>query len=260
MKPRSIAEGHRCQQFSGVRVPDPWLPKKYQDDPWCWSPELGFHRSSDPLNRHRLTQNTGLRSVTMKSMVGFQAFRLGAGVGITNAGNCVSEFFERSTEITGGFPLPDIEPVAQFASSTKLAFSVADSYDGDGPAFRLAICRAAIEFFVNGLDDQWAGLVSSGLADTFSDEEARSAYDRSHAAYERWQDGDRTEFHGYAMWGLIGSLRSSDFSSGSTRTIARAFALCHPTPGDVVKWLDLISATALRNLAKINPVGVASAG
>src|SRR5207253_2759977 len=39
---------HMCQAFTGYPAIDPEFPMLYQVNPWCWSPELGFHRGSAP--------------------------------------------------------------------------------------------------------------------------------------------------------------------------------------------------------------------
>lgn len=71
---------HVCQPAKAPRS-DTQFPHKYVADPWCWSSDGGFHRSSDPASERFPRLSKGARLVSADSIDAAQAFRLGLGVG-----------------------------------------------------------------------------------------------------------------------------------------------------------------------------------
>lgn len=72
---------HICQEAVGPHSSDPRFPKKYLDDPWCWSQELGFHRASAPDRERFLLLAKDVRQVSERRISAKQALLLGAGLG-----------------------------------------------------------------------------------------------------------------------------------------------------------------------------------
>lgn len=71
---------HACQPAKAPRS-DTQFPHKYVLDPWCWTPDGGFHRSSDPESERFPRLSKGARLVSADAIDAAQAFRLGMGVG-----------------------------------------------------------------------------------------------------------------------------------------------------------------------------------
>lgn len=71
---------HACQPASST-LRDTQFPAKYIQDPWCWSPETGFHRSSSPETERFPRLSKGTRLLSADSIDAAQAFRLGLGIG-----------------------------------------------------------------------------------------------------------------------------------------------------------------------------------
>lgn len=74
-------DGHDCQVAVGPHSTDPRFPKKYLDDPWCWSEDLGFHRASAPDVEKFLLLGKDARQVSARRISATQAVLLGAGAG-----------------------------------------------------------------------------------------------------------------------------------------------------------------------------------
>lgn len=77
----NLTDGHTCQAAAGPAAGDPRFPKKYLDDPWCWSEELGFHRTSAPGLERFLLLAKDVRQVSERRISATQAVLLGAGAG-----------------------------------------------------------------------------------------------------------------------------------------------------------------------------------
>ena len=71
---------HSCQPVD-FAVTGTAFPKKYVEDPWCWSPETGFHRTSRPDTERFPRLSLATRQVTGNAISPEQAFRLGLGTG-----------------------------------------------------------------------------------------------------------------------------------------------------------------------------------
>lgn len=71
---------HACQPAKAPRS-DTQFPHKYVLDPWCWTPDGGFHRSSDPESERFPRLSKGSRLVSADAIDAAQAFRLGLGIG-----------------------------------------------------------------------------------------------------------------------------------------------------------------------------------
>ncbi|HEX9226966.1 MAG TPA: hypothetical protein VF885_10000 [Arthrobacter sp.] len=74
-------DGHSCQAAVGPHSTDPRFPKKYLDDPWCWSEGLGFHRASAPGRERFLLLGKDVRQVSERRISAVQSVLLGAGAG-----------------------------------------------------------------------------------------------------------------------------------------------------------------------------------
>lgn len=77
----ALTDGHACQEAVGPPSKDPRFPKKYLDDQWCWSGELGFHRASAPGRERFLLLAKDARQVSERRISAKQAVLLGAGAG-----------------------------------------------------------------------------------------------------------------------------------------------------------------------------------
>jgi hypothetical protein len=77
----TLVDGHVCQEAVGPHSKDPRFPKKYLDDQWCWSGELGFHRASAPGRERFLLLAKDARQVSERRISARQAVLLGAGAG-----------------------------------------------------------------------------------------------------------------------------------------------------------------------------------
>lgn len=71
---------HSCQPVEHAETGTAF-PKKYVEDPWCWSPETGFHRMSRPGTERFPRLSLAMRQVTGNAISPEQAFRLGLGTG-----------------------------------------------------------------------------------------------------------------------------------------------------------------------------------
>lgn len=71
---------HSCQPVEYAET-GAAFPKKYVEDPWCWSPETGFHRMSRPDAERFPRLSLAMRQVTGNAISPEQAFRLGLGAG-----------------------------------------------------------------------------------------------------------------------------------------------------------------------------------
>ncbi|MFB8242869.1 hypothetical protein ACFC58_40675 [Kitasatospora purpeofusca] len=86
--------GHTCQLYTGHEdspydddlVDDPDFRLTFKRNPWCWSPELGFHRARTPHVPERLAGLTNGKFVGPAGVNMWQAVRLGAGWGTTDGG------------------------------------------------------------------------------------------------------------------------------------------------------------------------------
>lgn len=110
---------HVCQDFVGIRGDDPGFPLKYQRDPWCWAPDLGFHRASAPHLPVWLRVAPGSRFVGPDFINLYQALCLGSGLGTSNVGNAPAEFVHRFCQLQASSAFTDAEPFARFAHACR---------------------------------------------------------------------------------------------------------------------------------------------
>jgi hypothetical protein len=242
---------HRCQPFAGIRSDDPDFPPTYQRDPWCWSPEIGFHRSSRPDQPVTVRAAHRQRVVTKHAMRTWQAFRLGLGVGTSNAVSSTpaSDVLTRPLEACDTWS-GDLEPIAWYGYRCRDLTYVND----DEPA-RRATYVAALRFFLPGGFGHWDEVLTRAANGSHSKADVSWANPRGHDGYQRLDafgvrsGGHRDpEVHAalldYAAGIVFENLASSWVQHGVFRSLARLFLLTDPNEGQLTAWLLLIARTA----------------
>jgi hypothetical protein len=173
---------HRCQSFAGIRGDDPDFPPIYQRDPWCWSPEIGFHRSSRPDQPVTVRVTHRQRVVTKHAMRTWQAFRLGLGVGTSNSVSSTpaSDVLTRPLEACGTWS-GDLEPIAWYGYRCRDLTYVND----DEPA-RRAIYGAALRFFLPGGFGHWDEVLTRAADGSHSEADVSWANPEGTTATSGW--------------------------------------------------------------------------
>ncbi|MEV0379507.1 hypothetical protein [Nonomuraea sp. NPDC050643] len=252
-------DAHVCQPFVGIRGDDPGFPLKYQRDPWCWAPELGFHRASRPRLSVRLRVAPGSRFVGPDFINVYQALCLGSGLGTSNIGDAPAEFVHRFCELHTRTTFTDAGPFAQFAHACR-------GYDDLQPdqqtAFHRAVFHQAYRLMSPLPADvlgPWKRLFDRLLADkplAAKDEQwaaecASSAYRRAAKnpgrRRGRWYldpDDERDVACGRVLDAL-----SNARHGGNSRGLARLFSLAEPTEQQAARWLDDLGSYIGRHLA-----------
>lgn len=93
---------HECQRTSVAGINDPDFANIYRKNPWCWSEDLGFHRSKTPSERLYPQLSKGSKFVSPTKIQAQQAVRLGVGAGTSNHGGArdvIGESLARVVEI-----------------------------------------------------------------------------------------------------------------------------------------------------------------
>lgn len=217
---------------------------RFQTNPWCWSPQLGFHRAADPARTIRLAQSPRSKPVANKAISAVSALSLGAGLGTGNHGcRGMSELFPRLVEVTEGRRLPDVEPIAVFSHDVTGSLGL---HPGDLEVRSLLV--AAVGLFADDIPGKWGRLTSSALAGTIGEPAVRNAEMASQSAYESgrlcWGRCACEPWEAYVLGDLVSLLArrsSGGIDPGGARTVSRAFAICEPSAADVAAWLGHIS-------------------
>lgn len=114
---------HECQRTNAVGDNDPNFANIYRKNPWCWSEDLGFHRSKKPSQRLYPELSKGSKFVSPTKIQAQQAVRLGAGAGTSNHGGARDVLGESLARVIEIAQIPaykgDPELWARYGSAAK---------------------------------------------------------------------------------------------------------------------------------------------
>lgn len=244
-----MALGHRCQRFAGRHGRDSQFAMKYQDDPWCWWPGLGFHRRSAPTVPVRLRAASGQRFVGPDFIKPHQALRLGYGIGTSNTGEGprISEFVHRWCEISWRVEFTDATPFAVFGFAARGYEQLADGPYSDEKLARLtrvhrAVFRTAYRLMdpppTDVLSPTWRRLLDAAAAgESVSAEDQVWITNTANAAAgpHRVATGDRDRMAAATFDALHDSRHG-----GNSRRVAGMYGLAKPTEGQAAEWLTAV--------------------
>lgn len=247
-------EDHVCQQFTGARGPDIALPEMYQRDPWCWTPTLGFHRSSQPLRRIAVGLHRGpKKEVHGAALSRTQLVRLGAGSGLSNA---------------GGWPFPEnVGRLVEVSDGANTMYAkgwldypdAAESFARLGADLRHMTDTGAADFLANTPEAArtWIGdalfpLVHQGHPALYPSRdllwkamdgplrpevlaEIGRTEETAHKSRAMWEARKGDQWLAYNAAGLVRIANSAD-PFGAVRVMCRLVALTEPTPAETVQW------------------------
>lgn len=252
---RAPEESHHCQPYAGyddadswhhgVFLADPEFPIPYKRDPWCWSPELGFHRSRTPHIQHRLTGTTGKKFVSNNGMKFLQAVRLGAGWGINTSPN-EGEWTEQTWRVFEAVNYAwtgDLEPVAQLGRIVGQLVDGGgqDRLEDDDPKLRGWFRDAVLEFMPHPGLGEWNDVL---LRACHGQGERDRAWVRQQIppepTHRRQQRRDEPRVH---VWEY---LTGTAHHNGGMRSISATFRMTDPTEAQAMEWMTATVRHALR--------------
>ncbi|MER5642317.1 hypothetical protein ABT095_35925 [Kitasatospora sp. NPDC002227] len=248
--------GHTCQPYSGWDVrrwsrdgleDEPEFRRTYKANPWCWSPELGFHRASTPHIPERLTGLTNRQFVGPRGMNLWQAVRLGAGWG-TSTGPCDGDWTEQTWRVMVAVDYRwrgDLEPAA------RLGQLMGALVDGGGQE-RLAADRTArrgwfrdsvLEFLPHpAMGMEWNDVLLRACRGE-ADLEQDGAWVRAQeppapirpSAQPPWEP--RID-----LWEMLADCPSH----GGMRIVCEVYKFTQPSPEQAMSWMTTAVRHALR--------------
>ncbi|MEV4500199.1 hypothetical protein AB0J84_31465 [Micromonospora arborensis] len=249
-------QDHRCQPFTGAAGPDIALQVTFQRDPFCWSPALGFHRSSKPLRRIGVTLHRGPKKhVYGNALSRTQLVRLGAGAGLSNGGSLpVPENVWRLVEVSDGTG-PGL-----YAKGWLDYPDAAESFARLGADMRHMVDSGAADFLSDNPDAarQWVGealfrplvthphpalypardLLIRATGGPMSPEslaEIGKAEDAAYKSRTMWDTRKGDQWLTYNAAALVRIAQGPD-PFGAVRVLCRLVAVTEPTPAETVQW------------------------
>ncbi|MDX5564421.1 hypothetical protein PYK79_15320 [Streptomyces sp. ID05-04B] len=248
--------GHRCQPYRGFDdgegwhhdglMVDPEFPLLYKRDPWCWSPELGFHRSRTPNVPHRLTGITGRKFVSNKGMQMLQALRLGAGWGISSEPCDDGDWTEQTWRVFEAVDYRwsgDLEPVARLGQLVgRHVDSGGQDRIADDDALLTGWFRDAIlEFLPHPGLGEWNDVL---LRACHGQGEGDRGWVQQQIPPEptRRRQRRREEPRVYVWEYMTGTSHHN----GGMRSISATFRMTEPTDAQAMEWMTATMRHALR--------------
>lgn len=256
-------EDHVCQPFAGVRGPDIALPETYQRDPWCWSPTLGLHRSSQPLRRFTGALHRGPRKqVHGAALSRGQLVRLGAGAGLSNGGSLpVPENVWRLVEVSDGTN-------GLYAKGWLDYPDAAESFARLGADMRHMTDTGAAGFLENTPEAarQWIGdalfplvqnhpklgpsrsLLWKAMGGPMRPEalaEIGRIEEAAHQSRSMWETRKGDQWLAYNAAGLVRIVHGPN-PFGAVRVMCRLVAITEPTPAETVQWWRQVIGSAVQ--------------
>ncbi|WP_327071931.1 hypothetical protein [Kitasatospora sp. NBC_01302] len=248
--------GHTCQPYSGWDldrwwdeglVDEPEFRKNFKTNPWCWSPELGFHRARTPHIPVHLVGLTSGKFVGPKGMNMWQAIRLGAGWGIgtePSRGRWVEQTW-RVMVATDYWWTGDLEPVAQLG---RLIGALVDGGGQDRIADDDDLLHgwfrdSTREFLPHpAIGDEWNDVLlraCHGDADLERDGAWVRAQEPAPAPRQRNQPWEPR----IDLWdNLVGRAAHN----GGMRIVCEVYKLTQPSPEQAMGWMTTAVRHALR--------------
>lgn len=249
---------HKCQAFNGHSGQDPDFPMTYQRDPWCWAPELGFHRRSAPMVRlHPRAKTAGSRAVGKDFLHPWQAVRLGLQLGTSNGSfvrDTLPEYVERLTEAAQGKgwdTYPDAAEAHARLGADMLHMvrtEAADSLQKDPRAAREWIAGALRPFLGSPALGPWGERLGRLLDDDMPEDEMRGYGPQEEQAYRSramWAGHDPEAWLTYCAAEAVRIIGLQD-PLGAVRPVCRLYVITGPTPPDVVQWWRHVLGDAVR--------------
>ncbi|MBC7271958.1 hypothetical protein ACF09G_36250 [Streptomyces albogriseolus] len=254
--PRRVpGQGHRCQPYTGyddIRshhggkyLADPQFPITYKRNPWCWSSELGFHRSRTPDIPHQLTGLTGNKFVSNRGMQMWQALRLGAGWG-TSTDPCRGGWVEQTWRVFEAVDYRwsgNLEPVAH------LGRLVGRHVNGGGQEriatddTRLAgwFRDAILEFVPHPNLGEWNDVLLRACHGQ-GEQDRHWVQQQIPTPPTHRRQQQRVEPRVYVWEYLTGTSRHN----GGMRSISAAFRMTEPSDDQAMAWMTATMRHALR--------------
>lgn len=233
---------------------------KYQWDPWCWSPELGFHRASQPGMpvQLRAATATGIRWVGPTFIDIYLALRLGYGLGTGDSRTGgIPEFVHRFCEISDYISFADASVFARFGLAARGYRQLVEAGDRDRLAeVHRAVFRHAYRLMnlPEALLGDWAPLLeAAATGQPVPDEQIEWANQRCNDSYPRWAvRHKRGQILGTGMLDCAAKRTFDGMRNGNhggeSRGLVRLFALTQPDEKRATRWLDDIGDAVRRHL------------
>ncbi|GLZ28126.1 hypothetical protein Lesp02_03160 [Lentzea sp. NBRC 105346] len=118
---------HTCQPFLGDQVDDPRFPLTFQQDPWCWTRQVGYHRASSPSVTVELTPARGRNVVVSNDSIRIdQAMSLGLGWGTCNAAPVLDDFLRHFLDLADYADFPSAEPFTRLGHAARSYSQLSD--------------------------------------------------------------------------------------------------------------------------------------
>ena len=249
---------HVCQPRPGG-FPCPEFPGAYMHNPWCWTPELGFHRARDPGTEVTLSPcRRGGRAVGKNYVSMGQAVRLGIGIGTSFWGggdqeHGWGEMFSRILEVVDHGPWPrDPAVYANFGYKIRRLVD-----DGSYKALQGWPRETGEELVRAGaLRREWFRASYLAIGDTSPLGSWKAPLDRAAAGQATRSDLRRAKapraaatprmpaaWLDYVCPHVLNNMTLDAPHHGGMRSHSRAAALCLQTAGEREQWMfDTLAA------------------
>ncbi|MFJ7250102.1 hypothetical protein ACIQWA_36460 [Kitasatospora sp. NPDC098652] len=251
--------GHTCQPYTGYEEHCWHLDYRLQDDPdfritfkrnpWCWSPELGFHRARTPHVPERLTGLTDGKFVGPKGMNMWQAVRVGAGWGTNSGGPDPARWKEQTWRVMVAVDYRwsgDLEPVAQLG---RLIGALVDGggqkrIADDDDLLRGWFRDSTREFLPHPAMGGWNDVLLRAC-DGQADLEQDGAWVRSQqpAPVPRRPGEPEPWEYRIDLWNNLVGIAAHP---GGMRIVCEVYKLTQPSPEQAMNWMTTAVRHALR--------------
>ncbi|MGK4586226.1 hypothetical protein [Kitasatospora sp. HPMI-4] len=249
--------GHTCQPYTGHEdspyydgpVDDPDFQLTFKRNPWCWSPELGFHHARTPHIPERLTGLTNGKFVGPAGMNMWQAVRLGAGWGTNDGGSYQGRWKEQTWRVMVAVDYQwsgDLEPVAHLG---RLIGALVDGggqqrIAGNDELLRGWFRDCTRDFLPHPVMGAWNDVLlraCNGQANLDQDGDWVSAQKpapvpRRRGEPEPWE-------YRIDLWNNLVGIAAHP---GGMRIVSEVYKLTKPTPEQAMGWMTTAVRHALR--------------
>ncbi len=254
--------GHTCQPYSGWDgrrwasdglEDEPEFRRAYKTNPWCWAPELGFHRTRTPHIPQRLTGLTNGKFVGQKGINMWQAVRLGAGWG-TSTEPCRGRWTEQVWRVMVAVNYQwsgDLEPVAHLG---QLLGALVDGggqqhLDNDNTARRGWFRDCVLEFLPHpALSAEWNDVLLRACHGE-ADLERDGTWVRTQQPPAPRQPLEQPWEPRIDLWNNLTAWAPD----GGMRIVCEVYKLTQPSPEEAMGWM----ATAVRHALRWGQVDAA---
>ncbi|RAJ32832.1 hypothetical protein K353_05830 [Kitasatospora sp. SolWspMP-SS2h] len=242
--------GHICQPYTGHEdfphaedlVDDPDFRLTFKRNPWCWSPEPGFHRTRTPHISQRLTGLTNGKFVGPSGLNMRQAVRLRAGWGTCDGGGPdPARGKEQTWRVMvavdyrwGG----DLEPVAYLGQLIGILVDGGGQQRiGDDDALLRGGFRDSTRTFLPHpiIGDEWNAVLLR-VCERRADLERDGAWVRAQVPVpvpRRRGEPERWEYR-VDLWNNLVGVAAHP---GGMRIVSEVYELTQPAPEQAVVWM-----------------------